>query len=104
MGSVIVIVECDGVVVKVWLVPNLQLYILASSGDELAALHSRRSESESESCHCSYLLLFGEPVDWFISAVLSSTRSHSDLARLKGSKMEWRRGLLQCDPGLQGRE
>ena len=44
MGSVIVIVECDGVVVKVWLVPNLQLYILASSGDELAALHLRWSE------------------------------------------------------------
>ena len=37
-------------VVKVWLVPNLQLYILASSGDVLAALHLRRSESESESC------------------------------------------------------
>ena len=36
--------------VKVWLVPNLQLYILASSGDVLAALHLRRSESESESC------------------------------------------------------
>ena len=33
-------------VVKVWLVPNLQLYILASSGDELAALHSRRSEGK----------------------------------------------------------
>ena len=31
-------------VVKVWLVPNLQLYILASSGDELAALHLRWSE------------------------------------------------------------
>ena len=28
MGSVIVIVECDGVVVKVWLVPNFELYIL----------------------------------------------------------------------------
>ena len=74
MGSVIVMVECDGVVVKVWLVPNLQLYILASSGDELAALLLRRSESES--CHCSYLLLCGEPVDWFISAVLSSTLSY----------------------------
>ena len=33
-------------VVKVWLVPNLQLYILASSGDELAALHSRPSEAK----------------------------------------------------------
>ena len=32
--------------VKVWLVPNLQLYILASSGDELAALHSRPSEAK----------------------------------------------------------
>ena len=32
--------------IKVWLVPNLQLYILASSGDELAALHSRRSEAK----------------------------------------------------------
>ena len=50
MGSVIVMVECDGVVVKVWLVPNLQLYFLASSGEVLAALPSRRSESESESC------------------------------------------------------
>ena len=46
MGSVIVMVECDGVVVKVWLVPNLQLYILTSSGDELAALHSWPSEAK----------------------------------------------------------
>ena len=33
-------------VFKVWLVPNLQLYILASSGDELAALHSWPSEAK----------------------------------------------------------
>ena len=31
-------------VVKVWLIPNLQLYILGPSEDELAALNSRQSE------------------------------------------------------------
>ena len=49
MGSVIVMVECNGVVVKVWLVPNLQLYIFGSSEDELAALLLQRSGSVSKS-------------------------------------------------------
>ena len=31
-------------VVKVWSIPNLQLYILGPSEDELAALNSRQSE------------------------------------------------------------
>ena len=45
MGSVIVMVECDGVVGKVWLVPNFELYIFVSSEDELAALLLRRGEA-----------------------------------------------------------
>ena len=35
--------------VKVWLVPNLQLYIFGSSEDELAALLLQRSGSVSKS-------------------------------------------------------
>ena len=76
MGSVIVMVECDGLVVKVWLVPNLQLYILALSGDELAALHLQWSEAKVKvvTVHISFSLV--NQFDWFISAVLSSSLSH----------------------------
>ena len=52
--------------------------------------------------HISFSLV--NQFDWFISAVLSSSLSHWDLARFKGSKMKWRRGLLQFDPGLRGWE
>ena len=66
-------------VVKVWSIPNLQLYILGPS--EVA--------QESESAHSSFNLFCGGPVKWFISAMLI----YRDLAfaeGIPGSKKKWR--------------
>ena len=104
MGSVIVMVECRLSGSKVWLVPNLQLYILGVQWRWAGSSAFAAEWSESESCHCSSFLLslasqLTGPYQpcWGFSELL---RFSSFESLISGSKMKWRWGLVRCGPGL----